>query len=50
MSKVELVVIWYTGEKEVHEYDSIIQASQAKEGYKVAFGNQIQWLGLREKR
>lgn len=47
MSKHELVIIWETGEKEVHEYENRELAEQAERGYKNAFGNQIQWSGVR---
>lgn len=47
MRKHELVIIWETGEKEVHEYESQELAEQAERGYKAAFGNQIQWSGTR---
>lgn len=50
MKKYELVIIWETGEKEVHEYESQQLAEQAERGYKKAFGNQIQWSGTRPKR
>ena len=46
----ELIIIWDTGEKEIHQADSIIDAKKIEEGYKVAFGNQIQWTGTRERR
>ena len=47
MRKHELVIIWETGEKEVHEYESQELAEQAERGYKAALGNQIQWSGTR---
>lgn len=50
MAKVEVVIIWDTGEKEVHQYDHILEAKMVKHGYEVAFGNQIQWIGIREVR
>ena len=48
MKRYELVVIWETGEKEVHEYTNILEAKMVKHGYEVAFGKQIQWTGIRE--
>lgn len=48
--KYELVIIWESGEKEVHEYDSQDTAERAARGYKNAFGNQIAWTGTRPKR
>lgn len=47
MRKYELIVIWSTGEKEVHEYNSREKAKKAEQGYKMAFGNQISWTGIR---
>lgn len=47
--KHELVIIWDTGEKQVLEYESEELAEQAERGYKKAFGNQIQWSGIRPK-
>ena len=47
MSKYELVIIWETGEKEVHEYESQELAEQAERGYNNAFGKQIEWSGVR---
>ena len=46
--KYELVVIWETGEKEVHGYKSQEEAEEASRGYKMAFGNQIAWVGIRK--
>lgn len=48
--KYELVIIWDTGEKEIHEYSSQEHAEQAERGYKKAFGKQIQWSGIRPKK
>ena len=48
--KYETIIIWYTGEKEVYEYDTREEAEKAAEGYRMAFGNQIQWAGTRVKR
>ena len=47
MRKHELVIIWETGEKEVHEYESRELAEQAERGYSNAFGKQIEWSGVR---
>ncbi len=44
----ELVVIWETGEKEVHAYATEEEARAAGDGYKMAFGNQISWTGTRK--
>ena len=50
MKKIELIVIWDDGKKEVYEYSNILEAKMCKHGYETAFGNQIQWIGLREKK
>lgn len=46
----ELIVIWTSGEKEIHEFQSREQACETGDGYKMAFGTQIEWVGVREKR
>ncbi len=47
--KYELVIVWETGEKTINEYESRELAEQAERGYKTAFGNQIEWSGVREQ-
>ena len=49
MRKHELVVIWQTGEKEIFEYKSKEKAESAMKGMKMALGNQISWMCVREK-
>ena len=44
----ELVVIWYTGEKTFHKYNSKPDAERAESGYHVAFGNQISYTYIKE--
>lgn len=44
----ELVVIWYTGEKEQHKYNSKLQAESAERGYHKAFGNQVTYTYIKE--
>lgn len=44
-----LTVIWTTGEKEEHTYATEQEAQSAGNGYKIAFGNQIAWVGTRRK-
>lgn len=44
----QAVIIWETGEKEVHSYETREQAEKAVQGYHIAFGNQVQWAGVRE--
>jgi hypothetical protein len=45
----KLIVIWETGEKEVHTYDTEEKAESIGDGYKMAFGNQISWIGIRKR-
>lgn len=47
MRKYELIIIWLTGEKEIYEYNTREEAEKAEQGYKMAFGNQISWTGIR---
>ena len=49
MNKYELVIIWTSGEKDVHEFESREAAEHAERGYKTAFGNQIEWTCVRQK-
>lgn len=49
MGEYELVIVWYSGEKEVHEYKTKEEAEKAKAGYCMAFGHQL-WTCVREKR
>lgn len=44
--KYTLVVVWYTGEKEEHGYNTREQAEKAEKGYKTAFGSQV-WTCIR---
>lgn len=46
--KYELVVIWETGEKEIHEYRTEEEAREASNGYEMAFGHQVSWVGIRK--
>ena len=45
--KYELVVIWETGEKEVHKYNNLEDAKEAENSFRMAFGNQVSWTGIR---
>lgn len=47
--KYELVVIWNDGQKEIHEYPTYEDAESVGRGYKIAFGNQVEWYGVRAK-
>lgn len=46
----ELVIIWNDGQKETTTYKTEHDAENAAKGYKTAFGNQIQWAGVRRAR
>lgn len=47
--KYELVVVWYTGEKEIYEYDSETEAEQGEENMYLAFGRHQLWCCVRKK-
>lgn len=38
-----LGIIWDTGEKEVYQFSTREEAEKVEAGYKMAFGNQIQY-------
>lgn len=38
-----LIVVWYTGEKEMHDYKTRAKAESIAAGYKMVFGNQIEY-------
>lgn len=44
--KFELVVVWSTGEKEVHKYITEQEAEQGAENMRIAFGSQV-WVCVR---
>lgn len=46
----ELIIIWSTGEKTIEVCSSKEQAEEGEKNYKMAFGGQISWTGIREKR
>lgn len=48
--RYELVVIWEDGTKEIHEFQSVERAEEAGRNYKMAFGGQVAWYGVRRKR
>ena len=43
----ELVVIWEDGSKNVHQYRTEEDAEKGANNMKMAFGNQITWVGTR---
>lgn len=47
--KYELIIVWSTGEKETHLYDSLEKAQEIERGLKMAFGSQL-WTCINEKR
>lgn len=47
--KAELIIIWDTGEKETHLYDTAEEARIIEQGMKTAFGKQIAWTGINER-
>ena len=47
--KWELVVVWECGDKDVFEYSSEEKAQSGAKTYKWAFGNQVQWCGVRKQ-
>lgn len=49
-TKYTLIVIWQDGYKEEYDYNSYEDAAEHMKGFKMAFGDQISWTGIREKR
>lgn len=49
MIKYELIIIWDTGEKEIHDYETYDAAKQGEENMRRAFGYQIAWAGINER-
>ena len=45
-----LIIIWQTGERSEYEYSTREQAEQGERNMRVAFGNQIEWTGINERR
>lgn len=48
MKKYVLTIVWSTGETERHEFNNHDSAVFSGEGMKMAFGNQIEWMGVHE--
>lgn len=46
----ELIVIWDTGEKETYDYETLDAARQGEANMRMAFGCQIAWTGINERR
>ena len=49
MKTHELVIVWDTGQKQIIEAEGEEHAKKIESGYKKAFGNQIEWSGIRPK-
>lgn len=43
----ELIVVWGDGSRNVYEYDSEDSAIGGIDNFRMAFGNQIAWIGIR---
>lgn len=50
MIRYELIVIWDTGEKETYDYETLEAARQGEANMRMAFGYQIAWAGINERR
>lgn len=48
--RYELVIIWDTGEKEVTDYPTLEEAEERESGYHTAFGNQIAFSCVNQRR
>ena len=46
----ELIVVWSNGEKNVYEYRTEQDAVKGQKSMRMAFGGQISWAGIRERR
>lgn len=45
----ELVIVWSTGDKEIYTYETEQAAETAAENFRIAFGSQVCWTGVRHK-
>ena len=46
----ETVVVWEDGEKTVYEFKTQEDAERCERNMRMAFGNQVSWCGVRERR
>lgn len=46
----ELIIIWETGEKESHLYETYEKAEEIAKGMRIAFGRQIAFTCINERR
>ena len=44
-----LIIIWTDGPREEHSYNDRQTAEQVACGYKIAFGQQVAWTGIRRE-
>lgn len=49
MKYYELIIVWATGEKETAQYKTYERADNARDGLKMAFGEQIAFMCINEK-
>jgi len=47
--RYEAIIIWFTGEKEIHEFSTEAEAYKCCRRYVNAFGDQVDWTGVRQK-
>lgn len=50
MIRYELIVIWDNGDKDTYDYETLDAARQGEANMKMAFGHQIAWTGINERR
>lgn len=48
--RYELIIIWEDGSKNIYEYENRSDAQAGEQNFVTAFGNQVSWHGIREKR
>ena len=46
--RYEAIIIWFTGEKEIHQFKTEAEARACCKRYVMAFGDQVDWSGVRE--
>lgn len=46
----ELIIIWTDGSKNVYPYQTEEEARQGERNMRMAFGNQVSWVGVRKSR
>lgn len=48
MKRYELIIIWATGERATHLYNTYADALETERGFKMAFGYQIDFMCINE--